>query len=158
MTEGCAKSFRIGQVFPANVVSGEASGYQELTGAALGFLHDVSDGTNRSRADIKSDDFDDKRPLTFDFGTPVTLLGAGGSEDHAGFRVVDSSILVGPALIRRGESLSLTLLAREQPVMKSRHTPVEVSLREKRSRRTRAGLTVPVVAALLVATNLAAQH
>ena len=113
---------------------------------------------NRSRADIRRDDFDGDNPLAFDFGTPVELLGAArpSNEDHARFHVQGNRILVGPALIRHGETLSLRLLTSKPPAVRIQNSLAEVSLREKRGGHWRTVVTIPLIGVLLVATTLAA--
>lgn len=113
---------------------------------------------NRSRADIRRDDFDGEEPVAFDFGTRVMLLGSArpGNEDRARFRVEGDSVKVGPALIRHGETLSLRLLTSKPPAVRvDQNSLAEVSLREKRGGYWRTAVTIPLIGVLLVATTLA---
>lgn len=117
--------------------------------------------TSKSRTDIRRGDFDGDRSLVFDFGTPVALLASTvpGNQDNASdwFRVDGSRILVGPQLIRRGQSISLSLLTSEPARLEYQNSIAGVTLQEKReadARRRRAAATIPVIAALLLATNL----
>jgi hypothetical protein len=75
---------------------------------------------NKGRTEILPDDFQDRRPFTFDLGTQI--LGVldyevPGFRDQADnwFQTEESKIRIGPRLIQKSQAISMNILTREPP-------------------------------------------
>jgi hypothetical protein len=115
---------------------------------------------NRGRRDIVGEDFD--QSLEFRVGVRIlAILRSASGQGSTAFRAVgfkDDLLMVGPALIRRRQSIKFTLLASgRDPVLTSsaaavRDVDVEVLPTERSSRRwsirTRAAASLAVAAAM----------
>jgi DNA-binding beta-propeller fold protein YncE len=122
---------------------------------------------SKSREDIRREDFDGGRPLAFDLGTPITgLLDASvpDTKDRAAdwYKIDGNSILIGPVLIRPGQSIRLKLLTQDSPdidchsniagadVMKE-----EAASGKRWSRSDKRWRAAAAIVALLAASNIA---
>lgn len=92
---------------------------------------------SRSRRDIRGSDFENGEPLQFRLGSPVlrTLAADTGGDDMPKIPVgtEGSAVLVGPALIKRGQVISIDLLT-DGPVKLTCPNPslADVTVRETR--------------------------
>jgi hypothetical protein len=87
-----------------------------------------------SRRDIRSDDFDQGRPLVFHVGAPVvTLLGAGIPLNFPpeGFRIRGDRAEIGPVLIRKKDLLTIDLLTDGRPDLVCESPLIDVSVKER---------------------------
>ncbi len=89
---------------------------------------------SRSRRDIRSSDFDQNRPLTFDVDAPIKAVvgGTGPIEWLADVVTIEGSkINLTPSLIRRGEVLRLSFLIEGSPHLSCKNPLVDVIVREQ---------------------------
>lgn len=122
----------------------------------------------KSRIDIRREDFDGGRPLIFDLGTPIVGVLASsvpGIPGRAGnwFRVSGSSVLVGPTLIRKGQSISLDVLTDSPPKVTYQSDLAGVVVTEERAgdalmRRWKAVATIAIVVVASTATGLLSHY
>jgi hypothetical protein len=95
----------------------------------------------RSRKDLSSDDFDQGKPILFEFGAQiVNALGGTVTPDAAG--AGSTCLSIGPALVRRGRLARVTLLVEGQPRVRVQNPLANVKLKDQSpgaqaSRRTR---------------------
>ena len=113
---------------------------------------------SRSRKDIRTADFDQGSPLTFNFGAKILSASADASDprlNRLNFQVVDDEIQVLPTLIRRGELLRLTILTDGRPKIGFKNPIVDVDVREQSSRdgQERAANILIGAGALIVAVT-----
>lgn len=122
----------------------------------------------KSRIDIRREDFDGGRPLIFDLGTPIagvlasSVPGIPGRTDDW-FRVSGSSILMGPALIRKGQSISLDVLTDSPPKVTYQSDLAGVVVTEERAgealiRRWKAVAMIVIVVVASTATGLLSHY
>lgn len=118
---------------------------------------------SRSRKDISSADFDQKRPLEFDVGVPIrAIVGDRGSVESPDdvVSISGSTVKIKPMLIHRGQVLQLNLLADGPPHLSCRSHLIDVKVIEQSSeeaqrRRIRIqsiSLVVVLIALLAIVT------
>ncbi len=83
---------------------------------------------NKSRRDIRSSDFDQEKPLTLDLHRGIAMLRAEPAEESLVLH--DSKITIGPALIRGGSRLDMTLVTDGPPFLTCQSFLVDVKVQE----------------------------
>lgn len=88
---------------------------------------------NRSRRQIRSDDFDQGRPLLIRFGKPLIAVSADGSARTALDSITYgySEVSIGPVLIGGGEDIELTLLTDGYPEIDWQNPIVGVRIKDR---------------------------
>jgi hypothetical protein len=91
---------------------------------------------SRSRRDIRSVDFDQNRPLTFDVGVPVFELlsreDLHKNSPHINLGIEGSKVTIEPTLIRRRQVIRLDLLTDGRPSVTCNSSLVDVTVRQQR--------------------------
>lgn len=113
---------------------------------------------NRSRSNIDSDDFDEKKPLVFDLQTKIIERlpsdADGGSLDGYKLWTGESKVSIGPALFHPKAEIRLNLRTAAPPSIKVSDDPLTHKVRivtKQRWQRRRVGIAA-VTVALLAAT------
>jgi hypothetical protein len=109
---------------------------------------------SRSRKDIRTADFEDGKPLTFNFTAPilsVSLDTVNAVPSPLDFQVVGSELQIPPALIRSGELLRLTVLTDGPPKLDLNNPIANVDVRalDPVARPTRVGVFLFTVGVLI---------
>jgi hypothetical protein len=88
---------------------------------------------NRSRRDIRSADFDQDKPLVFDLGADIVMVGDPGPATFPPetLQADGTKIRFGPTLIPGGASLRCTLITEGAPHLTCQSPLVNVKLREQ---------------------------
>jgi hypothetical protein len=113
---------------------------------------------NRSRKDIRSTDFDQSRPLLFNFGNKiVALVGDDTARQNAAkwFRMEDTLLAVEPTLIRRHEVIQAKLIMDGAPHLNCDSPLADITVRretedDREVRISRLGASIGALLAIVV--------
>lgn len=92
---------------------------------------------NRSRRDIRTTDFEERSPLTFNFSAKILSASpdtTNAAPETTGFQIIDNEVQILPALIRKGELLRLTILTDGPPKLSVSNPIADVDVREQDSK------------------------
>jgi hypothetical protein len=109
---------------------------------------------SRSRRDIRSEDFDQGKPLVFRIGVPiVSLVGASRSRDFPadGFRISEESVEVGPVLVRTKTRLTVDLLTDGSPSVVCESSLADVTVKEINVNDTDAKFVERLISSIITA-------
>jgi hypothetical protein len=104
---------------------------------------------SRGRKDIRTADFDQGAPLTFNFGAKIlsaSLDTTNAAPRLTGFQVVGDEVQIPPALIRRGELLRLTILTDGLPKLDVTNPIADVDVREQNSKDGQDRIAITLIA------------
>jgi hypothetical protein len=85
---------------------------------------------NNGHRDIRSDDFDDNKPLSINLGAEVLSILTSPDQGHPSFSFeTGREVLVMPTLIRRGQSITASLLTEGAPSLSCSNPLADVKVR-----------------------------